>query len=85
MVCMAIAEELGRSKHTDSTALEYFKLSQRVADAERLLPFLGRAGEDAARAKDLAARTMAATDGDLAFLHQKAAELIDSLAANRAR
>lgn len=58
--------------------MEYFTLSQRIADGEKLVPFVGGLREQAAR-------TVAAKDGDLAELHRLAASLIADLDAMKRR
>lgn len=64
--------ELQRSRQAVSVAMEFFMVSQRIADGEALLPFVGGL-------KEKAARTLAARDGDLAQLHTIAASLVADL------
>lgn len=58
--------------------MEFFTLSQRIADGEKLLPFVGSLREEAAR-------TLAAKDGDLAQLHSLAASLVADLTALKSK
>ncbi len=50
--------ELQRSRQAVSVAMEFFMVSQRIADGEALLPFVGGL-------KEKAARTLDARDGAL--------------------
>ena len=67
-----------KTRRTASAAMQYFTLSQRIADGEKLVPFVGGLREQAAR-------TVAAKDGDLAELHRLAASLIADLDAMKRR
>ena len=72
------AGELQKNRRATSRAMEFFTLTQRIADGEKLLPFVGSLREEAAR-------TLAAKDGDLSQLHRLAASLVADLTALKSK
>ena len=75
IACVGVVES--KQKRRSGHLVEFFKLHQRVTDAERLQEFVTGA--------DLAKRIVAAEDDDLSTMHRSATQLVGQLGSLKAK